>query len=265
MNRFFKNDTGKIHYSENGKGDVVVLVHGYLETSKIWSSFAGKLALKYRVISVNLPGHGKSDMFADTHTMELMATLIRDLLRSSGIERVFLTGHSLGGYVTLAFAELFPEMLSGYCLFHSHPLADTEEILVKRKKEIELVLAGGKDLIYPESIKRMYATDNLNKFSAAFRRSKMIASSICGEAIIAVLRGMMERPSRLSVMEEGKVPCLWILGALDSHINCEQIRTRVRLPQNAEVVILRNSGHMGFVEEEEEALQVLMRFADRFK
>ena len=71
------------------------------------------------------------------------------------------------------------------------------------------------------------------------------------EGIIAVLNGMMARPSRLSVMEEGKVPCLWILGAMDNYIPCDTIQKRVKLPSNARVVVLEKSGHMGFIEEED--------------
>lgn len=117
--------------------------------------------------------------------------------------------------------------------------------------------------MYPDNVSRMYAVANLQKLSKAHRRSKKIASSIPGEGIIAVLRGMMERPSRLSVMESGKVPCLWILGSMDNYIDCEQNQTKVRLPGNAELVILKNTGHMGFIEEEEISLIVVKDFIKR--
>jgi pimeloyl-ACP methyl ester carboxylesterase len=260
MGQYFKYRSGRIHYSDNGSGKIIVLLHGYLETSEVWAGFANKLVKKFRVITVDLPGHGYSDIFGESHSMEFMATVLREIIRSLNIERIFLTGHSLGGYVALAFMELYPEMLSGYCLFHSHPFADSEEALEKRDREIKLVLAGKKDLMYPENVKKMFANINLDKFHDSLERSKMIASSIPGEGIIAVLRGMMKRPSRISVMEEGKVPCLWILGAMDNHIDCELVQTRVRLPENAEIAILKNSGHMGFIEEEERSLKIMAEF-----
>ncbi|MCX6329155.1 MAG: alpha/beta hydrolase, partial [Bacteroidia bacterium] len=169
-------------------------------------------------------------------------------------------GHSLGGYITLAFTELYPGMLSGYCLFHSQPFADSPETLEKREREISLVKEGNKDLMIPDNIFRMYAASNLQEFSDAFQKSKEIALSIKGEGIIAVLKGMMARPSRLSVMESGKVPCLWILGSMDNYINCKQIQAKVKLPANARVVILRNSGHLGFIEEEEKSMKVITEF-----
>jgi pimeloyl-ACP methyl ester carboxylesterase len=195
--------------------------------------------------------------------MEFMANVVYALINSLGINKIFLTGHSLGGYVTLAFTELFPERLSGYCLFHSHPFADSSEAVKNRKREIKLVKAGKKDLMYPDNISKMFAASNLNNFSEALQRSKHIASLISGEGIISVLRGMISRPTRLSVMEEGQTPCLWILGAMDNYINCEQIQAKVRLPRNAEMVILKNSGHLGFIEEEEQSLKAIESFIEK--
>jgi pimeloyl-ACP methyl ester carboxylesterase len=111
-----------------------------------------------------------------------------------------------------------------------------------------------------DNISRMFATSNLKKFSDAFQKLKEAAFSIKGEGIIAVLKGMMARPSRLSVMESWKMPCLWILGSMDNYINCEQIQPKVKLPANAKVVILKNSGHMGFIEEEEKSVKVITEF-----
>jgi pimeloyl-ACP methyl ester carboxylesterase len=196
--------------------------------------------------------------------MEFIATLIKNILESLNIKKVFLIGHSLGGYITLAFAELYPDMLSGYCLFHSQPFADSSETLEKRKREIYLVKEGNKDLMIADNISRMFATSNLQKFSDAFQKLKEAALSIKGEGIIAVLKGMIARPSRLSVMESGKVPCLWILGSMDNYINCEQIQTKVKLPANAKVVILKESGHIGFIEEEDKSLEILTEFIRKY-
>jgi pimeloyl-ACP methyl ester carboxylesterase len=257
---FFLFKGGRIYYSDAGNGAVVVLLHGYLESSETWNGFSDKLALNFRVISIDLPGHGISDVYGDVHSMEFMATAVKELLEELGIKKACLVGHSLGGYVTLAFLELFPEYLSGYCLFHSQPFPDTPEALKKRRREIVIVKAGKKDLMYPENVKRMFASSNLARYSAALNRSTDIASKIPGEGIIAVLNGMMIRPSRLSVMESGNIRCLWILGLMDSYIPCDTIREKVNLPSNARIVVLNNSGHMGFIEEEELSLKVISDF-----
>ena len=251
---------GKINYTDKGKGPVIILLHGYLETSEIWSSFGEKLAGDFRVIAMDLPGHGLSDVFGEVHTMEFMAEAVSGLLDHLKLSKVFITGHSLGGYVTLAFLELFPEYLSGYCLFHSHPLADSEEAVKNRNREINLVQRGRKDHMYPGNVTKMFATSNIEKFSDAIQRSKETSSSIPGEGIITVLRGMIARPSRLEFMEKGSVPCLWILGRMDNYIPCEGIIEKVKLPSNASLIILENSGHIGFVEEEDLSVKVIKEF-----
>ncbi len=256
---------GYISYSDTGSGIPLVFLHGYLETAEVWNSFAGKLAPEFRVICVDLPGHGGSDVYGETHTMEFMAEAVNGLLEKLNISRVFMAGHSMGGYVTLAFLELFPEKLLGYCLFHSQPFADLPAAVEKRQKEISLVKDGKKELIIPGNIERMYATGNLEKYAGNVVRSKEIASEIPPGGITAVLRGMMARPSRVTLVEEGRVPCLWILGAKDNYIPCDDIQSRVKLPSDSEVVILKNSGHMGFVEEEEEAAEAVRKFAGRLK
>jgi pimeloyl-ACP methyl ester carboxylesterase len=228
----------------------------------VWNGFSGKLALSFRVISVDLPGCGLSDVFGEVYSMEFMAMAIKELFDHLGIIKVFMTGHSLGGYVALAFLELFPDLLSGYCLFHSQPFADTPAAIEKRKREIEIVKMGKKNLMYPDNVIKMFASSNLEKFSDALQRSKNIASRIPGEGIIAVLNGMMIRPSRLTFMEEGKVPCLWILGSMDNYIPYDLIQKQVNLPDNAKIVILANSGHMGFVEEEELSVKIVLDFVN---
>jgi pimeloyl-ACP methyl ester carboxylesterase len=259
---FFLYRGRRIHYTDSGDGAVIVLLHGYLESSEVWNGFSGKLALSFRVISVDLPGCGLSDVFGEVHSMEFMAMAIKELFDHLGIIKVFLTGHSLGGYVALAFLELFPDLLSGYCLFHSQPFADTPAAIEKRKREIEIVKMGKKNLMYPDNVMKMFASSNLEKFSDALQRSKNIASRIPGEGIIAVLNGMMIRPSRLTFMEEGKVPCLWILGSMDNYIPYDLIQKQVNLPDNAKIVILANSGHMGFVEEEELSVKIVLDFVN---
>ena len=253
---------GKIFYSDSGAGETIILLHGYLESSEVWAGYADRLAQRFRVISMDIPGHGQSTVFGECHSMEFIATAVKELLVSLDIKKAILAGHSLGGYVTLAFLELFPERLAGYCLFHSHPFADTPEAHDKREREIQIVRAGKKYLMYPNNIIMMFANDNLEKFSEALQRSQEIASRIPDEGIIAVLNGMMIRPSRLSIIEEGRVPCLWILGKKDNYISYETVLTQVNLPLNAKVVILENSGHLGFIEEEELSVKIVTDFIE---
>ncbi len=265
MSHYFQYKTAKINYTDKGRGKIIVLLHGYLESSEVWNGFEERLASKFRVIAVYLPGHGFSDVIGESHTMEFMATIVKELLESLDIQKVILAGHSLGGYVALAFLELFPEYLSGYCLFHSQPFPDSQEAHEKRKREIVMVAAGKKDMIYPENIIKMFSSSNLEKFSEDIKQLKDIASRIPGDGIIAVLKGMMVRPSRLAVMEEGRVPCLWILGLMDNYIACDIIQGKINLPSNARLCVLTKSGHIGFIEEEDRAVEVVSDFVEELK
>jgi pimeloyl-ACP methyl ester carboxylesterase len=255
-------DGNKIRYCDNGSGIVVLLLHGYLESSQSWNGFASKLSNKYRVISIDLPGHGLSETNGKLHTMEYMAKGICRILSELKIGKVFIIGHSLGGYVALAFLDLFPEKLFGFCLFHSHPFADSVETIEKRIREIQVVKAGKKNLMYPDNVTKMFASRNMKKFTAELARSIEIASQSPAEGIIAMLNGMMERPSRADLMERGAAPCLWILGRLDNYINCESVICKIALPKNIKVVILEKSGHVGFIEEEDRSLKEVINFIE---
>jgi pimeloyl-ACP methyl ester carboxylesterase len=260
MKKYVHFNGKKIYYTEEGEGYPVVLIHGYLETGDVWQDFAPLISDKFRVISIDLPGHGHSDIYGESHSMEFMAEAICGFMDILGIEKVFITGHSLGGYIALAFVEKYPARLSGYCLFHSHPLADSEEAIRKREREIMIVKSGKKFLMYPENVKRMFADSNVERFGNQLERSKAIASGIRAEGIIAVLKGMMARPTRVKIMEEGIVPCLWILGSMDNYIPCGIMKQKVNLPSNAELLLLENSGHLGFIEEKEKSAKALKEF-----
>jgi len=251
---------GKIHYSESGRGNIIVLIHGYLETMEVWETFSKKLSENFRVIRIDLPGHGESGSCGDINTMELFAEAIKAVLDSLGIRKAFLAGHSMGGYATLAFLQLFPEYLSGFSLFHSHPLPDLPETVLKRKQSIKFIKEGGKEKMIPDFVRNLYARTNTDKFKNAIDKSIEIASATSEKTIIADLNGMMVRSSGVHLLEEGSIPFLWILGIMDSHIDHEKIVHSVKLPGNSRVVILNNSGHMGFIEEEDLSVKVVTEY-----
>ncbi len=263
MNRSIIFQGIPVSYSDNGEGKPIVLLHGYLESGEVWQPLAEVLSREFRVIAADLPGHGRSGVAGEEHTMEFLAGAVRAVMADAGVERVLMAGHSLGGYAALAFTELWPGLLTGYVLFHSHPHADTAEAIEKRMREIAVVLAGKKNIMYPGNVSMMFSERNLGSMPEALDRIKEIASRNPGEGIIALLKGMISRPSRQSVVESGRVPLLWILGRGDLYFTPERALRDVKLPANAEVVILENSGHLGFIEETERSVQLITDFASR--
>jgi len=263
MKKHVKFEKGVIEYYDTGEGYPLVLLHGYLETSLVWQEFAEALSGDFRVLSIDLPGHGGSSVYGAEHTMGFMAEAVRGVVDAENIDKFMLAGHSMGGYVALAFLDKYPGRLYAYCLFHSHPFPDTDELIANRRREIKVVESGKKDIIYPVNIPRMFADFNTGKFKEALERNKNIASGIPEEGIIAVLNGMISRPSRLEILEKGEVPLLFIAGKHDNYIPFEEVINRIKMPANAEMLTLEESGHMGFVEEREKSIEAIKNFYKR--
>ena len=263
MNRTTQLGNIAVSYDETGKGRPLVFLHGYLEAKEVWKPLTEILSRAYRIITIDLPGHGSSGITGEVHTMEFIAEAVREVMRDAGTDRVIIIGHSLGGYAALAFAAMYPENLAGYVLFHSHPHADTPEAMEKRNREISLVRAGKKDLMYPGNVSMMFAEKNLGIMAEAVDRFKKIASANPGEGIIAMLNGMKARPSRKDVVERGMVPLLWILGRHDRYFSPGKAIGDTKLPMNAMVEILESSGHLGFIEETEKSARLIAGFARR--
>src|SRR6056297_1337858 len=153
-----------IHFSDSGQGTPVVLLHGFMENLMVWDDFAKELAASTRVIAIDLPGHGKTECFGETCTMDQMAKVVKAVLDHLSIEKCYLIGHSMGGYVTLAFAENHPERLWGFSLFHSVATPDTEEKKKARQQTINKINEDKKDEVILSHVPKTFATDNLDTF-----------------------------------------------------------------------------------------------------
>ncbi len=253
----------QIWYDTVGEGFPLVLLHGYLESKEIWDGFSDELAGRFQVIRVDLPGHGRSEVLGDVHTMEILAAAVKEVVeREVSGKKIVLIGHSLGGYVTLAFAEEYATLLGGFSLFHSHPLADTEEVKVNRQREIALIAAGKKEMIYSVNVPKAFAEENVERFHEEVERAIAIAKRTPDEGIQAMLRGMMQRPDRRHLLEKATLPVLWILGKGDRYISLEKMEKEVHPGEKVTRVVLEHSGHMGFIEERERTLELISRFAE---
>lgn len=250
----------KLFFSDQGTGKAIVLLHGYLESAEIWNFFASDLAKNNRVISFDIPGHGHSESLSEKHTMEILAKTIYQALQELKIERCFMIGHSMGGYVTMMFHELYSNMLSGFSLFHSHPFADTDETQKNRLREIDLVKDGKKELIAKINIPNAFASDNLTTFKKEIEAATQIALNTPAEGIIANLYAMMNRPDLSESLARTKLPFLFIVGEKDNYIDFTSVVPKVPMPMHSSLCVLNKSGHMGFIEEKEKSLTCIEKF-----
>ncbi len=252
----------KVHYTDSGKGRVIVLLHGFLGSHEVWSEFVKKLSKKFRIIAVDLPGHGETPSFGYYHSMELVAQSVKAVLDRAGVRRYIIVGHSMGGYAALTFAELYPDNVSGLCLFNSTSYADSEEKKKDRDKVIRLVKKEHRHYV-SEVVTSLFAPENIGKLPNEVEKVKKIAGKISRQSIINSLEGMKERKNREMILRFAEFPVLFIIGKKDSVINYETMYAQMALCKYPSVIMLENSGHMGFYEAPKESLKALELFARR--
>jgi pimeloyl-ACP methyl ester carboxylesterase len=252
----------KINYKVSGEGDCLVLLHGFLESLMIWDDFARTLSKNFKIITIDLPGHGKSDVISEVHSMELMAKVVKEVLDHCNISKCTMAGHSMGGYVTLAFAEKFEEMLTGLVLFHSQAGADSPESIANRNKTISLVENDRTGFIR-QFIPDLFASSNRQQFNHEIDILKQHASGLPKASIIAALSGMRDRKDTTGVLRNISKPVMIILGKEDKRIPLEHGLKQASMPDHCEVLILGNTGHMGYIEAREQTLFAIRDFACR--
>ncbi|MEA2043554.1 MAG: alpha/beta hydrolase [Bacteroidota bacterium] len=252
-NTNFKGD--KLYYTIKGEGKVIMLLHGFLESSETWGAFAEELSKSFKVIIPDLPGHGKSGLSLNKLQMKYMAASVEAILEREAIKKAFVVGHSMGGYVACAFAQQFNERLSGLCLLHSHPFGDSQEKKADRNAAVKLLEAdeNSKIEICRNHAPKVFAGDNVLKFKTEIEQGLQIALNTDIKTIQATLRGMRDRSDRSQIIENLAIPFLYVQGVGDNFIPLDTM-TKELMPPKGQIMTLKNAGHMGFIEEPEPLL-----------
>jgi pimeloyl-ACP methyl ester carboxylesterase len=256
----FKFQQKNLCYTDQGEGKVIVLLHGFTESQKIWKNFASKLSKKYRVITMDLPGHGKSECLGAVHSMELMAEALNALLKKLRTGKCLLAGHSMGGYVAQAFAELYPGKLRGLCLFHSHCFADNTAERENRNRTIGIV-GQDKFSYVAQFIPSLFPVEGHKKHAKAIKGLIQQAAKMDSDGVIAALEGMKNRKDQSELLKTLKLPVLFILGLKDTRVPAARIQEMISLPAVSRILLLRDCGHMGYIEAPEETFSALSSFA----
>lgn len=251
----FKNS--KVSYTDEGKGTAVVLLHGFLENKTMWDKYVSLLVKNYRVITIDLLGHGETDCLGYVHVMEDQADIVYAILISLRIRKVVLVGHSLGGYVALAFAEIYPDYVKGLFLLNSTSRADSPERKTNRDRAIKAVKQNYTNFVRM-SIANLFSEDNRERLAKEIEKVKIQALKTPLQGIVASLEGMKIRKDREVLLHFAPYPIQLVLGKKDSVLiyeeNVDQIEgTKVELTTFS-------NGHMSHIENEAELKKVLVDF-----
>jgi len=248
------------HY-EKGAGRVMVLLHGFMESGAIWDDYAEALSADYRVIVPDLPGHGSAPLpVGGVLEMGTIAVSVHRLLVHLGVSSCTLVGHSMGGYVALEFVATYPEMVNRLVLFHSHAGADSPETQQNRDRAIKVVQQNHKGFV-AQFIPDLFAPHNRAPLTAAIKKLQEQAGTITAETIVAAMEGMKIRKCHYDTLKNLNVPVLFIVGQHDTRIDMAKIMEQILLPAECTVLMLREVGHMGYLEARDACLRAIRGMA----
>lgn len=247
-----------LHFLEAGKGPAVLLLHGFLGSAGMWKTFAEPLTKNFRVIAPDLPGHGQTPNLGYVHTMEEMAEAVQAICVYLRLKRLTVIGHSMGGYVALAFAEKWPDRIRGLGLFHSTSRADSDE--KKKDRDRAIRVAKQSPAAYVRAaVPGLFRPVSLTRYRKEVTAYKQQALQMPVQGIVAALEGMKIRQDREPLLHFSPYPVLMITGLKDPVLPPEKMEEQLQAPR----VITRYAsphGHMGFIEDRENCLKAIQSF-----
>ena len=256
------SDERKLSYSLSGKGELMVLLHGYLESSSIFDDLLPELSSKYEILTVDFPGHGDSDLPPEGYSFIDFARELHLLMEDAGLTgKAIWVGHSMGGYNALAFANLFPERVKWLTLLHASADKASESHLNLRRREIGLIEKGRLELIIRNSLHNNFAPYNQERFPEIHQQLREMASRVSADAAIRAIRAIMGRPSYIDFLNSASFPVLMIAGEEDRILSVSKQWSEAHHIRNATYIGLENCGHVGFIEEKRLFLEKFLNFS----
>lgn len=242
-------DGQTLFYREEGSGLPVLLLHGFAEDGQVWNEVVPWLSAHCRVLVPDLPGSGKSDLLPGEPSIDSLADAMKAFIDQLGIDACVLIGHSMGGYISLAFAEKYPERLKAFGFFHSTAMADSDEKRVARRKSIDFIGQHGSAPFIRQSTPNLFAAETREQRPYLVEDTIRRYSGFAPESLIYYYEAMIRRPDRVGVLQEFAGPVLFIMGAADQVVPYEQAVKQSYSPAISVIHTLAHSGHMGMLEE----------------
>lgn len=248
-----------IFYNHKGKGDSVVLLHGFLECSTMWADFIPEISKTHQVVTVDLLGHGKTGCLGYIHSMEQMAESVETVLNHLKVEVATFIGHSMGGYVALAYAEKYPKKINGLCLMNSTAINDSPEKKLNRDRAIAAVKQNHKTFIRL-SIANLFRPKNRVIFSNQIKKITEDALQFPVQGIIAALEGMKIRKNRLELFRKAPYKKMMIIGRKDPVLQYSTLLDQIN---ESDIQLVEfPDGHMSYIENEEDFTYNILHFID---
>ena len=248
----------EIYYSDQGEGSAVVLLHGFLEASWMWTDIIPNLIKSHRVICIDLLGHGKSECVGYVHSMDEMAESVEAVLKHLRLRKVNVIGHSMGGYVALALAERNPDILRSLVLYQSTARADSADKKRDRDRVIEAVKLNAKSFVR-KSIPMLFRPVNRKRFKLDITEVKEKASQTSTRGIIAALAGMRDRPNRELLLKFPPYPVHIIAGYKDPRISYQESKELSEISEYVTLHTINGSGHMSYIEDLDATIEMIQR------
>jgi pimeloyl-ACP methyl ester carboxylesterase len=263
--RSFEFDNRQMGYVKTGAGPAVILLHGFGEDHHIFNSTVAMLEKTYTVYTPDLLGTGMSSIntFPSNFSIEYLADSIAALLQHEKIENCTLLGHSMGGYVTVAFAKKYPQFLKGLGLLHSTALPDSPIKIENRLRGITFIQKFGAASFLETTAANLFgsfAQKNHPQIITDFIQS---IPAFTNEALTHYYQAMMARPDVTSVLEATQLPVLFILGDQDMPVALEDTLPQTKMPKRAYLYVLENCGHMGMLEQPIHFNKAVLDFLDK--
>ncbi len=244
----------QIAFTVEGKGETIVLLHGFLESSTIWKNVVSAFKETHQIITIDLLGHGKTEKLGYIHSMETMAETVHAVLSELKGEKASIIGHSMGGYVALAFAEKFPQQLEKLVLLNSSTVADSEERKENRDRAKRLVKQN-KQAFISMAIKNLFTDENRSALRTEINALVEEAVQLPEEYIIASVEGLKNRKDRTEILQQYSGEKIIIAGKNDPVVPFKEIEAIAEKTNST--FISFEDGHMSYLENEEELLKVL--------
>ena len=252
----------KISYSIYGIGKPVLLLHGFGEDCTIWQRQIDALEQQVKLIVPDIPGSGQSAFLpgADIDTYAEIIKKICDAELAAKEALLCMIGHSMGGYITLAFAEKYPDLLTSFCLFHSSAFADDAEKKQVRAKAVDFINDKGALAFLKTSIPGLFTKSYAEAHPQVIAQLIKKAERFTNEALVQYYQAMIARPDRTAILKNFPREILFIIGEHDNAIPLRSSLKQCYLPGQSHVHILSQSGHMGMWEETDKANAILLSF-----